>query len=225
MRFRRGDVRVLNDFAKAVQLPIMYDGIAFSEKLGIGSLFRQFIPHASGKLEISTSAIEYVDGKRSLTVPVSSVQGVGQFDAGAVVPWIVVEYRESGGLKRVGFQPLSHPEDVGRIVMSLQAAITGAKDGTEAVPGETLGDAGLRRDTVRTILESERVLAPDCAAPKVVDTKLVEGPSNMVIKDSRPVRGEWSERWVVDRCGTQVAYGVSYAADPKGGTFIAIQKP
>lgn len=226
MRFERGYARKLREFASAERLPVTYEGIAFSEKLGVGAMFRQFVPHASGKLVVSDSAIEYVNGKQSVTIPVTSVRDMGLTAAARnVLPWIVVVYEESTGLKRAGFQALDHPDDVRNIVLSLKVAVAGAKDGTENVPGDTLAGTQLRRDTVRTIIESEKVLARDCKSPKVVDTKVVRELSNAATKDGRPVRGDWSESWVVDRCGTRVTYGVSYTTDPKGGTFIGIQIP
>lgn len=225
MRFDRGDLRALTDFAAAQQLPIAYEGILFSEKLGAGAVLRQLFPHASGKLDISASAVEYSDAKRTVTIPTADLRAVQLIDAGGVVPWIVVTYQASGGMKRVGFQPLNHPTQVSRVVFSLEAAFRSVKDGSETIPGQTLADPGLRRDTVRTILENEKVVAPDCTSPKVVNTAIVEQPSNMVVKDGRAVQGGWSESWMIDRCGTQVAYGVSYTADPNGGTFIAIRKP
>jgi hypothetical protein len=226
LHFEKGDVRRLSELDTGPRWPVTYEGVAYSEKLGIGSAFRQLIPHANGKLVISASAVEYVNGKQSVSIPVTSVRDMGLTAAGRnVLPWIVVVYEESGGLKRAGFQALDHPDDLRGIAASLQAAVAGAKDGTEQVPGETLGSAGLRRDTVRTILEFEKVLAPACASPKVVDTKVIQGLSNAAVRDERPVSGEWSESWVVDRCGTRVTYGVSYTTDPKGGTLIGIQRP
>lgn len=118
-------------------------------------------------------------------------------------------------MKRAVFQCIDHPEDTAAIIGTIEIAARSAKDGTEDVPGETIADNALRRDTVRTILQSEKQLAPDCKSPKVADTKNVEKPSN----------GNWAERWVIDRCGTQVAYGVTYRSDPKGGTNIAIERP
>jgi hypothetical protein len=226
IHFEKGDVRKLSDLDTGPRFPVTFEGVAFSEKLGIGAAFRQLIPHSNGKLVISASTIEYVNGKQSVTIPVTSVQEMAlTLEARGALPWFVVLYQGSAGRKVAAFQPLDHPEELGGIVASLEAAVAGAKDGTEQVPGETLGSAGLRRDTARTILESEKVLAPSCTSPKVVDTKVVQGLANAAVRDGRPVSGDWSESWVVDRCGTRVTYGVSYTTDPKGGTFIGIQKP
>jgi len=226
MHFSRSDIRALKDFAEAHRLPITYDGIYYAEKLGARQIFRQLIPHADGKLKISASTIEYVDGKRTVTIPSQKLRSVDLADAGGVTPYIVVTYQEADGLKRVGFQALSNPLDVRKIVFSLEtAARSSVKDKVEPMPGETLGELTLQRDTAQTIFAFEKALAPDCAAPKVVDTKVVEKLSGVEVKDGRPVGGKWSERWVVDRCGTQVTYGVSYEADPKGGTNIGVTKP
>jgi hypothetical protein len=226
VHFEKGDVRKRSDLDTGPRFPVTFEGVAFSEKLGIGAALRQLIPHANGKLVISASTIEYVNGNQSVTIPLTSVHEMGLTpEPRGSLPWIVVLYEESAKPKLAAFQPLDHPGDLRGIVESLEAAVKGAKDGTEQVPGETLGSPGLRRDTVRTILEFEKVLAPDCASPKVVDTKVVRGLSNAAVRDGRPVSGDWSESWVVERCGTRVTYGVSYTTDPKGGTLIGIQKP
>jgi hypothetical protein len=227
MHFKRGDARTLRELASAQRLPVTFAGVAFSEKLGIGAALRFYFPHSNGKLVISESDIQYANGKQAVTIPLTSVRDlrVTETNRNAPLPWIIVAYEAAGQAKRACFQALDHPEDVNRIAVSLQVALSGAKDGTEDVPGETLGGAGLRRDTVHTILESEKVLAPDCASPKVVDTKVVAELANAAVKDGRPVSGDWSESWVIDRCGTHVTYGVSYQTDPKGGTFVAIKQP
>lgn len=227
MHFKRGDARRLREFASAQRLPVTYAGVAFSEKLGIGAALRFYYPHSNGKLVISESDIQYANGKQALTIPLTSVRDlrVTETNRNAPLPWIIVAYEVEGQPKRAFFQALDHPEDVSRIAVSLQSALSGAKDGTEDVPGHSLGDAALRRDTVRTILQSEKALAPACASPKVVDTNVVTELANAAVKDGRPLSGEWSESWVVDRCGTRVTYGVNYKTDPKGGTFIAITQP
>lgn len=227
MHFRRGDARALREFASAQRLPVTYAGVAFSEKLGVGAALRFYFPHSNGKLVISASDIRYTNGKQAVTIPLTSVRdsGMTETNRNAPLPWIMVAYEVAGQPKRAFFQALDHPEDANRIAVSLQVALSGAKDGTGDVPGETLGGEALRRDTVHTILESEKVLAPDCAAPKVVDTRVVAELANAAVEDGRPVGGEWSESWVIDRCGTRVTYGVSYKTDPKGGTFVAIKQP
>ncbi len=196
---------------EAVPEKVAFDNIAFSEKLGVGAGLRQFLDYAKGTLVILPSQIEYTDGKRTVTIPASSVRDVRLWPVGET-PWVIVSYEESGKMKQAGFLAVRHRDDVPGIVRSITTA---ALNAIEPVAGETLGDRGLQRDTRATILEFEKVAAPDCTAAKVVDTKIEERPSS----------GNWSERWLVDRCGTQVAYGVKYIADPKGGTVIGITRP
>jgi len=217
MRFSTSDIRKILALAAAdagsgaASGSVAFDDIAFSEKLGVGAGLRQFLDHAKGTLAISSSRIDYADGKRTVTIPVSSVRDVRLWPVGETA-WVVVSYEESGAMKQAGFLAVRHREDIPRIVRSISTASLNA---IEPVAGETLGDRGLQRDTRMTILEFEKAAAPGCVAAKIVDTKIEERPSN----------GNWSERWLVDRCGTQVAYGVKYIADPKGGTVIGITRP
>jgi hypothetical protein len=217
MRFSISDIRKILALATAEPASevafesVAFDNIAFSEKLGVGSALRGFLDYAKGTLAISSSTIQYAGGKRTVTIPVSSVRDVRLWSAGET-EWVIVSYEESGEMKRAGFLAVRHRDDIPRI---LRAISTAALNAIDPVAGETLGDRGLQRDTRMTILEFEKVAEPGCTAAKIVDTKIEERPSN----------GNWSERWLVDRCGTQVAYGVKYIADPKGGTMIGITRP
>jgi len=139
-------------------------------------------------------------------------------------PWVVVTYEISGVVEEIRFQALSHPGDVHNIVVSLKTAVAHA-DEVETVAGETLGDRGLQRDTRRTILLSEKELAPACASPKIVDTKIETPPATAAVEGSRPVRGDRAERWTVDRCGTRVDYHVRYSTNAAGGTNVAVDRP
>jgi len=216
MRFSKRDIALLPLITKAQKLPVTYEGIYSADKPGVGSMFRGMVPHANGKLQISAASIDFADGKRNVTIPAAAIRDANVFDSGGPAPWIVVTYEQAGEKKQIGFQPLSHPDDGRFIFYSLQAAARQAAADTPAMPGETFGDRSLQRDTLRTIVQAEKEAAPDCASPKVVDTKIVD--------DSR-AKGKWSERWVVDRCGKQVAYGVRYQTDPNGGTNVAIDRP
>jgi len=216
MRFSKRDITLLPLITKARKLPVTYEGIYSADKPGVGSMFRGMVPHASGKLQISASSIDFADGKRNVTIPASAIRDANVFDSGGPAPWIVVTYEQSGEKKQLGFQPLSHPEDGRFILISLQVAAEKAAAETPAMPGETFADRSLQRDTLRTIMQAEKEAAPDCASPKVVDTKIVD--------DAR-AKGKWSERWIVDRCGKQVEYAVRYQSDPSGGTNVAVDRP
>jgi len=216
MHFSKRDLALMPLIAKAQRLPVAYDGIYSADKPSLGSIFRGMVPHANGKLQISASSVDFADGNRTLTIPADAIRDVRGVESGGPAPWIVVTYELSGQKKEIGFQPLSHPGEASLILFSLRAAVEQVSAATPAMPGETFGDRSLQRDTLRTIIQSEKELAPDCALPKVLNTKIVD--------DSR-AKGRWSERWVIDRCGKEVAYGVRYASDAHGGTNIAVDRP
>src|SRR5947209_4829698 len=220
-----GAIRTMLEFAKAQRLPVTYEGLIGADKPTVGALLRGFIPHASGTLQISSESVDFADGKKSVNIPVGSIRKVAVVEmARNMPPWIVVTYEITGVVKQIGFQDLSHPEDVRNIVNSLQAAAAHG-DEAEKVAGETLGDRGLQRDTRRTILLSEKDLAPACASPKIVDTKIETPLANAAVEGSRPVRGDRAERWTVDRCGTRVDYHVRYSTNAAGGTKVAVDRP
>lgn len=46
-----------------------------------------------------------------------------------------------------------------------------------------------------------------------------------VVRDSYLVRGEWTERWVVDACGSDLPFDVAFKADGWGGATFQIAAP
>jgi TolB protein len=53
-----------------------------------------------------------------------------------------------------------------------------------------------------------------CKDSRVVNTILADEYS----------RGAWSERWIVDRCGSDVTYLISFAINPNGGADFTVRK-
>ena len=211
MQFDRDDVRIATENKRRHLGTMTYEGIAYFEKFGFGTALRQFGTKPDGRLSISSTTVEYADSKRRVTIPLTNIDRLDGHAVGDVAS-IFVDYETADGEKRAIFQPIGRRDDARSILDSLNDAMKAARDGTEDVPGEALGEPGLRRQVVRMIRKSEKFVAPDCASPKVVDTKNLEKPAN----------GNWAERWVVDRCGTQVAYVVGFKSDGNGGTAIAL---
>lgn len=61
----------------------------------------------------------------------------------------------------------------------------------------------------------------DCKIDRRVLKMEVTGqPVGVKVKHDRMVAGSWEERWTVDRCGTPVAYNISFRSDGRGGTDI-----
>jgi hypothetical protein len=60
---------------------------------------------------------------------------------------------------------------------------------------------------------------PTCISRKVSSTEVV-GP---VVQGSQGVSGRWTERWVVDRCGTPVPYLVKFARAAEGDLDVTME--
>ncbi len=81
------------------------------------------------------------------------------------------------------------------------------------LPGESIADERLQLDALAYVILFESI--GDCQGSNVVNTILV---------DSDASDGEWSERWIVDRCGTEGSYLITFTVDPAGGYFIGVSK-
>jgi hypothetical protein len=86
------------------------------------------------------------------------------------------------------------------------------------LPGATLADAALQRDTQDYLLTVGAALATDMSCPhaRVINTEVVKKPRNAQVRDGRMLRGEWAERWTVNFCGKSVAFRIEYNADGSG---------
>lgn len=93
------------------------------------------------------------------------------------------------------------------------------------IPGETLGNPELQRDTWRSLELMDRAAAPECQTRQVIDTELVTPTVGARYVNGVLMEGRWVERWIVDRCGASVPYKVEFTADGKGGTFMKIGMP
>jgi hypothetical protein len=84
------------------------------------------------------------------------------------------------------------------------------------IPGESLTDATLSRDTYRNIGIIEKAQNGNFN-PRILNTKIVEPPATP--------GGPWKEQWTVSHHGTPVEYNLTFTPSPRGGTAIAIKAP
>lgn len=84
------------------------------------------------------------------------------------------------------------------------------------IPGESLTDSTLRRDTYRNIGIIEKA-RDGSFNPRILNTKIVESPATP--------GGAWKERWTVSHLDTPVEYLITFKPSPRGGTDIAIKAP
>jgi len=87
------------------------------------------------------------------------------------------------------------------------------------LPGATLADDALQRDTQNYLLTVGAALATDMSCPhaRVINTEVIKKPRNVQVRDGRMLRGEWTEKWTVNFCGKSVAFEIQYSADGRGG--------
>jgi hypothetical protein len=93
-----------------------------------------------------------------------------------------------------------------------------------AVPGETIADGTLQRDTLAYLAQrdlSEAGPEARCRSRKVAATELLAPLEDGQVDGDRPIAGRWVERWTLDRCGASVGYIIRFNTTRKGTTFVA----
>ena len=114
----------------------------------------------------------------------------------------------------------------GDLDVSMQREVSEAE--TTAVPGDTLADRILQRDTLAFLAQrdlSEAGPEARCRIRKVVGTEVVAPVEGGQVEGDRPIAGQWVERWTLDRCGASVGYVIRFKTTSKGTTFVAEPQP
>ena len=84
------------------------------------------------------------------------------------------------------------------------------------LPGSSLADSMLQRDTVPLVAMYEAVADTECGNAEITDTQVLTIPD---VWGTSP----WQEKWTVDRCGDLIFYTVTYKPTPGiGGTDISV---
>jgi hypothetical protein len=110
----------------------------------------------------------------------------------------------------------------GDLDVSMQREVSDAAATT--VPGDTLADRVLQRDTLAFLAQRDlSEVGPEarCRSRKVLATEVLAPLEGGQVEGDRPIAGQWVERWTLDRCGASVAYVVRFNTTRKGTTFIA----
>jgi hypothetical protein len=110
----------------------------------------------------------------------------------------------------------------GDLDVSMQREVPEAE--AAVVPGDTLADRTLQRDTLAFLAQrdlSEAGPEARCRVRKVVATAVLEPLEGSQVEGDRPVAGRWVERWTLDRCGASVGYVIRFTTTRKGTTFVA----
>ena len=110
----------------------------------------------------------------------------------------------------------------GDLDVSMQREVSEAE--ATRVPGDTLADRILQRDTLAFLTQrdlAEAGLEARCRIRKVVATAVLEPLAGSQVEGDRPIAGRWVERWTLDRCGASVGYVIRFNTTRTGTTFIA----
>jgi len=110
----------------------------------------------------------------------------------------------------------------GDLDVSMQLEVADVEAAT--VPGDTIADPVLQRDTLAFLAQRDLWEAgPEarCRTRKIVATKVLMPLSGDEVENARPIAGQWMERWTLDRCGASVDYVIRFSTTRKGTTFLA----
>lgn len=110
----------------------------------------------------------------------------------------------------------------GDLDVSMQREVSEAE--TPTVPGATLADRILQRDTLAFLAQrdlSEAGPEAPCRARKIVGTEVLVPVEGGQVEGGRPIAGQWVERWTLDRCGATLAYVIRFTTTRTGTTFVA----
>jgi hypothetical protein len=110
----------------------------------------------------------------------------------------------------------------GDLDVSMQREVADAEAAT--VPGDTIADPVLQRDTLAFLAQRDLWEAgPEarCRTRKIVATEVLMPLAGDEVENARPIAGQWVERWTLDRCGASVDYVIRFSTTRKGTTFLA----
>ena len=94
------------------------------------------------------------------------------------------------------------------------AIVEGEARMIEMLPGQTLADPALQRDSLVGVKASAIPANPkDCNRSIVTDTKVTTPMSG----------GLWQERWSLDQCGARADVDVTFTNSPRGGTDWSVK--
>ena len=110
----------------------------------------------------------------------------------------------------------------GDLDVSMQHEVPDAE--AARVPGDTIADLALQRDTLAFLAQRDLYEAgPEarCRTRKIVATQVLMPLDGGEVEGGRPIAGRWVERWTLDRCGASVGYVIRFNTTRKGTTFVA----
>lgn len=89
------------------------------------------------------------------------------------------------------------------------------------LPGTSIADALLQRDTLLPLYTVTAVKVPDCNDISVINTELISRPEYNKIKGNKKYASSpWNELWTVKACGKNVYVPITFVPNEKGTSYI-----
>ena len=162
--------------------------------------------------------------KRSVTIT-EVVGGVEQTTQGASSRWTERWTVDRCG-RTVPYLVKFARSPEGDLDVTMQVEAPAAGIGT--APGASLADPVLQRDAMGFLSQRDFLAAGAeavCHERKVVNTEVLRPLEGAALREGRPISGQWTERWTLDRCGKPIRYMVRFTTTEKGTTFTVEQEP
>ena len=125
--FGKADTMAFEKFMMPPALPVTFKGVRFVDDPDVGTaLFGSLASSFAGGssvLVVKRESLEYTDGDKSLSIPISDIRKVGIEGNGPndVHSWVQVEYIAPAGKKKIGFQANPFSSNAGTLTDIAQA--------------------------------------------------------------------------------------------------------
>ena len=103
IHFDRAGLKQLTELSSALQLPMTYENVIHSEKLGLGAMMG--VGGNGSRLIVNPDGIEYQGNKGTIKIAAAQMRGVRLVAGGSFGAWVVVDYQVSGGKKMLALRP------------------------------------------------------------------------------------------------------------------------
>jgi hypothetical protein len=122
-----------------------------------------------------------------------------------------VKIGNSKGTQKINFRLFKISLQLATVFLLPRLALSGH------LPGDTITNSKgttLQPNVCNQILASERRAAPVCRQVHIVQTAIIGEPRRLGLRIN-----QWSERWMIDRCGTRIFYLIHFDFRGSVGTF------
>lgn len=106
LRFRHAGVEDLLYWMTPPTLPVAFEGVSYSEKLGLATTLLLLHAFDNGTLHIDENGVRYKNRDQNINIPSSQIRNVEALDLRDAY-WVIVQYYMGGKDRRIGFKTQS----------------------------------------------------------------------------------------------------------------------